>query len=277
VIEKVLKSAQLISLPDIYIKLKKLMEEPDYTMAEVAVLAGRDPGMAARFLRVVNSPLNRRARNIESVSHAVSLLGINQIHDIVLTASVAEAFEGIETGVVDMKKFWQRSIYCAVMSKLLARDFDTIESDRLFMSGLLHDIGHLSMYLAIPEESRRAILKAEESEKPLYQVEREMLGFDYAKVGGYMMRNWDLPTSLETITWFHPKPGEADLFTLETALLHLGSLLVVSDLENGVFGEGSFTVDHTVWSTTGLTEEQCLGFRQTAADEFDKIADGVYF
>jgi hypothetical protein len=59
VFHKVAKTAQLISLPDIYIKLKELMDDPDYTMAEVAILVGRDPGMATRFLRVVNSPLGR--------------------------------------------------------------------------------------------------------------------------------------------------------------------------------------------------------------------------
>ena len=54
------------------------MDDPDYTMAEVAILVGRDPGMATRFLRVVNSPLYRRIRKIETVSHAVSLLGIRR-------------------------------------------------------------------------------------------------------------------------------------------------------------------------------------------------------
>ena len=104
--QKVVKSAQLISLPDIYIKLKELMDDPEYTMAEIALLVGRDPGMAGRFLRVVNSPLYRRIRKIETVSQAVSLLGIRQVHDIVLSASIAEAFEGIQTEVMNMKKFW---------------------------------------------------------------------------------------------------------------------------------------------------------------------------
>ncbi len=124
--QKVVKSAQLISLPDIYLKLKELIDDPDYTMAEVALLVGRDPGMATRFLRLVNSPLYRRVRKIETVSHAVSLLGIRQVHDIVLSASVAEAFEGIQTEVMNMKKFWQRSFYCAVMTKQLALECEYI-------------------------------------------------------------------------------------------------------------------------------------------------------
>ncbi len=272
---KVVKSAKLISLPDIYIKLKELMEEPDYTMAEVAVLVGRDPGMATRFLRVVNSPLYRRIRKIETVSQAVSLLGIREVHDIVLSASVAEAFEGIQTEVMNMQKFWQRSFYCAVMTKQLAMECGTTEKDRLFVIGLLHDIGHLFMYLAIPEESQQAILNAKKLARPLYQAERELLGFDYAKLGGYVMKQWDLPRSLQVITCFHPEPGKADPCASEAALLHLDSLLVQADLEAGTFGAGAFLVDPAAWQLTGLTEERCLNERQTASEQFGAVAESI--
>lgn len=274
---KVVKSAQLISLPDIYLKLKELMDEPDYTMAEVAILVGRDPGMAARFLRMVNSPLNRRFHKIETVSQAVSLLGMDQIHDIVLSASVAGAFEGIQTKLMNMKKFWKRSFYCAVMAKQLALACGIMESDRLFVTGLLHDIGHLFMYLSIPNESQQAILNAKKQERPLYLVERELLGFDYAELGGYVMGQWNLPHSLQTTTRFHPEPARANQFVRETALLHLSSLLVISDLENHIFGKGSFSVDPTVWPATRLTEEQCLNFRQTAADQFGEVTNSLFF
>ncbi|MCP4117588.1 MAG: HDOD domain-containing protein [Desulfobacteraceae bacterium] len=252
------------------------MSEPDYTMAEVAILVGRDPGMAARFLRIVNSPLNRRVHKIETVAHAVSILGMDQIHDIVLSASVAEAFEGIQTKLMDMKKFWKRSFYCALMTKQLALGCGIMESDRLFVNGLLHDIGHLFMYLSIPKESQQAILNAKKQDRPLYLVERELLGFDYAELGGYVMGRWNLPQSLQATTVFHPEPARANEFVLETALLHLGSLLVISDLEKRIFGEGSFSVDPTVWPTTRLTEEQCLNFRQTAADQFGEVANSLF-
>ena len=273
--QKIINSAQLYSLPDIYLRLKELMKDSDYTMAEVSLLVGSDPGLATRFLRVVNSPLYRRFCKVETVNHAISLLGISQVHDIVLSASVAEAFQGIETQVMDMNKFWQRSFYCAVMTKQLALECGISDSDRLFVIGLLHDIGHLFMYIAIPEESKRAISKAKELERPLNQMERELLGFDYAKVGGYMMKQWDLPESLQNAIWFHPEPSKANQFALETALLHLSSMLVRSDLEEGVFGEGAFIVDPTAWPTTSLTEEQCLNFRQTAAEQFEEASNSL--
>ena len=174
-----------------------------------------------------------------------------------------------------MKKFWQRSFYCAVMTKQLALECQILESDRLFVNGLLHDIGHLFMYIAIPEESQDTILKAKKMGRPLYQVERELLGFDYAKLGGYVMGKWDLPKSLQAITRFHPEPGKADQFESETALLHLASLLVQADLEDADFGAGAFLVDPAAWQLTGLTEEQCLQVQHTAAEQFGEVADSI--
>jgi HD-like signal output (HDOD) protein len=275
--QKVASSAELISLPDIYFRLKELISDPEYTMAEVALLVGRDPGMAARFLRFVNSPLNRRACKIETVNHAVSFLGIRQVHDIVLSASVAEAFKGITTEVMDMRKFWHRSFYCALMAKALARECGVKESDRLFVTGLLHDIGHLFMYITIPEESQQAVFKAKKLDRPLHQVERELFGFDYAGMGGHMMRRWDLPKSLQTIIWLHPEPARADQFAVETAVLHLSALMVRSDLEEGVFGEGEFAVDPTAWSATRLTAVQCLDLRRSASDQVDEVANSLFF
>ena len=274
--QKVVESAQMISLPDIYLKLKELIEDPDYTMAEVALLVSSDPGMSARFLRAVNSPLNRRICEITTVSHAVSLLGIHQVHDIVLSAAVAEAFKGIKTRVMNVKKYWQRSFYCAVMAKQLALECEIFDSDRLFVIGLLHDIGHMFMYVAIPEESQQAIIHAKEKEKPLYKMERELLGFDYATVGGHVMGQWALPESFQEITSTHPEPDKADQFDLETALLHLSVLLVLADLENGVFGEGCFPVDPVVWDKTHLTEEKCLAIRQTASDKLTEMENSLF-
>ena len=274
--EKVIKSAQLISLPDIYIKLKALIEDPEYTMAEVANLVGSDPGMATRFLQVVNSPLNRRIREIETVSHAISLLGIRQVHDIVLSTSVTMAFEGIENDVMNMKKFWERSFYCGVMAQQLALEGEIKESDRFFMFGLLHDIGHLFMYKAIPGESQQAILNAKNLEQPLYQVERELLGFDYAKVGAYVMKQWSLPKSVQATTYFHPEPGKASQFALESALLHLASLLVRADLEAGIFGEGALLVDPAAWQLTSLTEEHCQHAQQISSEQFDAISQSIF-
>lgn len=232
--------------------------------------------MAAYFLRVVNSPLNRRACKVESVTQAVALLGINQIHDIVLSVSVAKAFEGLENDIMDMKKFWYRSVYCAVLTRQLALECSIPESDRCIIIGLLHDIGHLFMYLSVPQKSQEAILAARYQERPLYQVERELMGFDYAKVGRYVMKEWNLPERIQVTTWFHLEPARAKEFVVETSLLHIATLLVQADQEKGVFGSGPFAVDPAAWRITGLEEEICLRARDIAAEECTEIAETIF-
>ena len=274
--QKVAESARLISLPDIYFRLKELIEASDFSMAEVALHVGRDPGMAARFLQVVNSPLNRRARTIDSVVQAVSLLGISQVHDIVLSVSVARAFEGLKNDVMDMKKFWSHSVFCAVLTRELALECDQIESDRFIVMGLLHDIGHLFMYLSIPEESQEAIIAADRKQRPLYLVERDMLGFDYAQVGGYVLKEWNLPENLQTTTEFHPEPSRAAQFKMETSLLHISSLLVQAQEKSGKFGAGAFVPDPVAWELTGLEEQQCGSARDKAAEEFTSVVETIF-
>lgn len=275
-IQKIRESARLISLPKIYYRLKALLDDPDYTMAELALLIGTDPGMSARFLRIVNSALYRRAAKIETVSHAVSLLGSKQVHQIVLGASIAEAFKGIKADVMNMRQFWQRSVYCALTVQHLAEGNKDLERERMFMIGLLHDIGHLFMYLGIPEKAQEALLKAKKENRPPYLVERELLGFDFANLAGLMMAEWKLPESLRIPVTFHPEPATTVQFPMETALLHLASLLVRSDQEGGGFGTGAFSVDAAAWQLSGMTQQHCLETRKRAATEFSSLADSIF-
>ena len=252
------------------------MDDPCHTMREVALLVAYDPGLAARFLRIVNSPLLRRAKKIETVAHAMSMLDSRQIHDIVLGASIATAFDGIGCEVVNMRQFWRRSVYCAVTAQQLAVECQEMPNERLFLIGLLHDIGHMFMYLGIPQKAQKAILLARKQDCPLFKVERTLFGFDYAKLAVLMMKDWHFPDSLLIPIEFHPAPGIVNQFKLETALIHIANRLVQADLEDGVFGEGAFVVDPEAWQMTGLTEANCLQAQQTAAENFDEVAKSIF-
>lgn len=274
--QKTIDSAQLISLPEIYLQLKALLDDPDYTMVEVSLLVGRDPGLAARFLQLVNSPLHRRVAPVETIGHAVSMLGSQQVHDTVLSASVSKAFEGVETDIIDMSKFWKQSMYCATIIRQLALEHENADTDRLFTIGLLADIGHLCMYMGIPEKAEEAIVVSREKKHPLYLAEQEILGFDYTQIGSTMMKSWSLPTSIHQPIAFQMTPGKADDFLLESAMLHIAAMLVKSDLENGTFHEGAFRIDPVVWKTTGFTIDQCIQARQTAAQQYDEVCKNVF-
>lgn len=267
----VTKAARLITLPDVYFRLKSILDDPDFTMAEVAVIISRDPAITFRLLRMVNSSLYGFRTKIETVSRAITLLGTQQIHDLVLATSVAQAFEGISSNVMDLKRFWMRSVYCAVASHHLAAMCSGCDKDRIFVAGLLYDIGHLIMYQAIPDRSQQAMFSAREKGRPLHKVERDILGFDYAEAGAELMQQWSLPESLQETTRFHIEPEKSKKYPLETALIHLGSLLTKANDGEGMFNQPPLDVAPSVWSVTGLVPEDCTSLSKQVEEETGEV------
>lgn len=270
------KEAKLVSLPDVYLRLKNILDEPDFTMAEVAAAISEDPAITLRLLRIVNSSFYGFVAKIETVSRAITLLGTQQVHDLVLATSVAQAFKGISPNIMDMHRFWRRSVYCAVAARQLAALCSGCDKERIFVAGLLHDIGHLIMYRALPDLSQQAILTARENNKPLYRVERALFGFDYAWVGAELMQEWSIPASLRATTMFHVEPEKAEIVSFETSLIHLGALLTRADDGEGVFNEGPLAVDPFSWTVTGLSPEDCVSLSEQIEEETGEVMNLIF-
>ena len=127
--ELVEDSRSLISLPEVYVRLRQVMDAPDSSMEDVAKVIALDPALTARLLRIANSALYNFPAQIETLSRAVNILGLRQVHDLVLATSVAKAFNGLPNELMDMKTFWYRSIYRG----FLAREFATAVANSLAM------------------------------------------------------------------------------------------------------------------------------------------------
>lgn len=149
--EKVTENAKLISLPDVYLRLKSVIDDPGFAMNDIADVISQDPAMTARLLRLVNSAYFGFAAKIDTVNRAVGMLGSQQVHDLVLAASVAQRFEGMSNQVMDMERFWLRSVTRAIACRELAVMCNMLDGERVFVAGLLSDIGHLIMYQSVPD------------------------------------------------------------------------------------------------------------------------------
>jgi HD-like signal output (HDOD) protein len=253
--ELIYRVHKLISLPDVYLRVKAVVDDPDSSIQDVIQVVAHDPGITARLLKVANSPYFGFVSHIETVSHAVNLLGMQQVHDLVLATSVAKTFSGISSDVMNMDMFWRDSIYCGVIARLLANRCNVLDSERLFVEGLLRDIGHLLMYLEIPNATREALAESERNDQLLFHVERELIGFDYAQVGAELMRVWKLPPSLIEAIEYHIEPGKAQEYPLESAIVHIAGVFTTLKDSEGCFGQPVFNIDPAAWHNTDLTED----------------------
>ena len=267
--EQVIAKARLISLPEAYLRLKKVLDQPNFSMTEVAIPISQDPALTARLLRLVNSSFYGLSGTIDTVFRALTMIGTQQVHDLALATAVAQSFDRMDNNIMDMSRFWRDSVMCGLAASNLARTCGLAGCERLFVAGLLHDIGHLVMYQSIPELCQQSLLMAKETGKPLHLIERELIGLDSARVGGALMQQWQFPGSLRETTEFHLDPAQALLYPMDTYLVHIAVALAEED-----FDEARLQADSLKY--TGLSVDQCLGVRQQTEEDVVNVFNCLF-
>ncbi len=124
-----------------------------------------------------------------------------------------------------MVSFWRRSIQCAILVRALAKRCAVLHAERLFIAGLLHDIGSLLLYHRMPEPSRQALLAANGDRRLVPGLELTLIGFTHAEVGRELLKNWGLPESLYETVGCYLEPEQALLHKLDSHLLHIACRL----------------------------------------------------
>lgn len=210
----------LISLPEVYQKIRMLIDDPNSDIDQFVEIVTSDPNLAVAVLKVANSAFFGFPGKIDSLGQAVSMLGIGQLHDLVLATSAISSLQ-LPNEVIPLKTFWRFSLFSAVLTRLLARQLKIPRGERLFVIGLLHEIGHLVLYAKHPALAKRAIDSVQANRRMLHVAERQLLGMHYGEIGAKLMAQWQLPTHFQDIVQYQPTPDDALAHQTETALLHL--------------------------------------------------------
>ncbi len=203
-------NVRLPAFPAAYVKITELLASPHATAADIADVVSRDTALAARLLKLVNSPFYGASGKIESLSRAVTLLGGEELNTLVLGVSAMTAFKNIPARLMDMDRFWRHSIACGVYAGLLAERRPGFSAERFFIAGLLHDVGRLIMYRSIPAACARALLLSYTESMPLHLAEREIVGFDHSELSDVLLGKWRFPEALRRIIADHHRPAEAE-------------------------------------------------------------------
>lgn len=186
----------VIPLPKAYLRLRELIADPDSSLADITQVISNDPGLTSRILRIVNSAYFALASKVDTIGRAVQVLGLNQVHDLALATAAVGSLAKIPCQGLDIHDYWRRSIYAAVVSKIVARRMGLRTGERLFVAGLLHGIGELVLAFKEPVLFQELKAAAIRRQVPLYVVQHEHLGFDYAAISGELLRQWQLPDEL---------------------------------------------------------------------------------
>jgi putative nucleotidyltransferase with HDIG domain len=172
--------------------------------------------MTSKILQIVNSAYFGLYKTVNSVNHAVILLGLERVKNLVLSVEIFSMFEPKELSGSVIAGLWRHSMFCSSLAHRIAererlgRDMVNESSTSAF----LHDIGKLIMARESPRLYRESITLAEEEVIPLFQAEKRVFGFDHAQAGGLLLTEWRLPDSIVEAVAFHHIPSQIEDATL---------------------------------------------------------------
>ncbi len=259
---------ELCSLPDIYFQIREMISDPRFSMEDMGQVISKDPALSLRLLKVVNSSFYGFSARIDTVSRAISIVGINDLQNLILATAVVDSFSNIPSDLVDMTAFWMRSISCGVIARLLAKKSAILHSERLFLTGLLHDIGSLVLYAKLPSQSLEVLLTAANNRYLVADLEQEIIGFTHADIGSELIKAWGLPDSLAEAIRCYLNPEMALTYKLDTHLLFLAARLSDSAEQNKSVADILAEVPEETLLITRLNEQLITEVMQCANTEF---------
>lgn len=203
---------RLADMSPVRSQLLQCLTEEDPDLAQLVQWVEKDPVIAARVLRVANSPFFGLTHEVDSIAHAVSLVGLRSLQSMALAVAVMEQFKPTDAKLQSAhQEHWRHSVAVAVCTQALARRA-RIAVDTAFSAGLLHDLGHLVMLSIDPQrhdEVQNRMRQADTSDgsRSITQIkleaEQAVWGFDHCQVGEMIAQRWQLPASLRRCMALH--------------------------------------------------------------------------
>ena len=264
-------SLEIFSLPDIYFQIAEMIKDPRFTAQDMGEVIAKDPGLSVRLLKLVNSSFYGFQARVDTISRAITIVGVEDLQNLVLATSVIDKFNHIPAELVDMTDFWLRSIHCGLITKLLAKENSVLHCERLFLTGLLHDIGSLILYYKLPEQSSEVLLASDYDRRLIGGLEQELIGFTHADVGGVLIKSWGLPESIYEAIGCYLNPDSAQVHKLDAYLLSLAVRLTNFSEEESSIVEVLAEFSGLSLSVVPLDVELVERVMQQADEEFAQL------
>lgn len=264
-------SIELFSLPDIYFQVSEMVADPRFSLREIGLVISKDPALSSRLLKIVNSSIYGFQGKVDTISRAIAVIGVEDLNNLVLATSVVDNFSSIPSDIVDMTAYWMHSVNCGMLAKLLAKECSVLNSERLFLSGLLHNIGSLLMYQKYPEQSLQALLAADKDRSKIADCEKHIFGFTHADVSGELIKQWKLPESLYEAVSCYLEPQLAQAHRLDANILAL-AVRIANAVDQGLdVVEVAQHIDEAGLVLMRIDHEQIVAVSERVSEEFPRV------
>lgn len=267
----------LPALPQAYHRCCYLLEQDNTDSATLAAVVAADPAMTISVLRLVNSAFYKMPRKIERLDHAISIIGHQAFKSLILTAAVVRAVSHLAHGKVEIDIFWRHSIFTGLVARRLALHSYMSNCERLFIAGLLHDIGQLIYFDIKPQKSLEVCDLVDKYDIEITTAEQKILDFDHQMLGAELCKHWQLPAWLQQAIRHHHSPKLAPDYHEEASVIYLANL-IAEEHYPGLSSQGQAhnrlaDIDRNdrIWRGINLSEDVIDTVVKEAFEQFNEV------
>lgn len=208
---------ELPTLPEVALRIRDTAQKDDISPKELAGVVSEDPALAARFVRIANSPMFRAIREIDDLQQAIGRIGVEYAANLAAGLAIEHMFQATSE-LVDRKlrSVWTHACEVAAISGVLAKSFTRLRPDQATLAGLIHTIGVLPI-LTFAEDNPSLIRDS--------FVLENIIDSLHGKIGRKILESWDFPEDLVLV------PGHYTDFTRNVAEVDFVDLVMVSYLQ----------------------------------------------
>ncbi|MFC3092728.1 HDOD domain-containing protein [Alteromonas sediminis] len=194
-VEEVIAAAtNTFSLPEVCVKLREAIDNPTVDIDVIASMISADPLLSAKILRLANSALFRFPSQVETISKALSILGMEATYNLVMADAASQMRQAFKPKTMDTDAFWYRCLFKGVMAKETARKLRIRGTERFFVLGILCNLSEL-----VVAANFEADYVAYMQDKTLYlpwQAQQQHFHFSFPLASSHICKAWGLPLGL---------------------------------------------------------------------------------
>lgn len=223
---------EIFVLSDSFVRIKELIDDESSTIDDIADVILLDPALAGTILKLANSSFFNYPGKIDTVSKAVLVLGITEVYNLVIAFFTSKAFNKLTAEQDYLDDFWCKSVDCALIIKFIGVKLGIPNAERLFILGLLYNLGELVVQQISSDKVIAASL-LEKGELPWHK-QSSVLGFTFGECSAELLKNWQLPfTIIEPIR--NQDNDDFQYSSDESKLLYLAKRIMLCNTNNKAY------------------------------------------
>jgi putative nucleotidyltransferase with HDIG domain len=222
------KVKQLDPIPTVIHKVLDLAGDPESSLKDLVAVVERDPAITANLLKIVNSAHMGLRVKVDSVQQAVSMLGLEQVVEMVLSQNLSGNLNRSQKGYGLAKgDLWRQSVAVAMVARALAFQHDLMSLPAIYTAALLKDIGKVILHEYVADELQEIQNRVADEGMSFVEAENEVLGMDHTSLGGIIAKQWQFSPHMIYMIENHHLTNPASRNDPATATLYLADMVAM--------------------------------------------------